>query len=195
MSNETIDVAVVGLGTIGTGVAKLLLHNQKMNSRHAGREVKMRYGVDLDLDRARGVTFPVGTLTDDLDAVLADPDVDIVVQLIGGTSAARNIMLKVLDAGKDVVTANKALLAAHGAELFQRARERGCCISFEAAVAGGIPVIASISESLTANRIESVGGILNGTCNFIITQMQEHGSDYSDAVSYTHLTLPTILLV
>ena len=91
----------------------------------------MRYGVDLDLDRDRGVTFPGGTLTDDLDAVLADPDVDIVVQLIGGTSAARNIMLKVLDAGKDVVTANKALLAAHGAELFQRARERGCCISFD----------------------------------------------------------------
>ena len=182
MSNETIDVAVVGLGTIGTGVAKLLLNNHATNSRHAGREVKMRYGVDLDLDRDRGVTFPVGTLTDDLDAVLADPDVDIVVQLIGGTSAARNIMLKVLDAGKDVVTANKALLAAHGAELFQRARERGCCISFEAAVAGGIPVIASISESLTANRIESVGGILNGTCNFIITQMQEHGSDYSDVL-------------
>ena len=136
MSNETIDVAVVGLGTIGTGVAKLLLNNHATNSRHAGREVKMRYGVDLDLDRDRGVTFPGGTLTDDLDAVLADPDVDIVVKLIGGTSAARNIMLKVLDAGKDVVTANKALLAAHGAELFQRARERGCCISFEAAVAG-----------------------------------------------------------
>lgn len=183
MSNETINVAVVGLGTIGTGVAKLLLNNGATNSRHAGRDVRLRYGVDLDLERDRGIVFPEGTLTDDLDAVLADPDVDIVVQLIGGTGIARTIMLKALDAGKDVVTANKALLAAHGAELFQRARERGCCIAFEAAVAGGIPVIASICESLTANTLESVGGILNGTCNFIITQMQEHGSDYSEVLS------------
>lgn len=183
MSSKRVDVAVVGLGTIGTGVAKLLLHKEAANMRHAGCGLRMRYGVDLDVKRDRGVDFPDGVLTDDLDRVLADDDVEIVVQLIGGTGAARSIMLKVLDAGKHVVTANKALLAAYGAELFQRARERGCTISFEAAVAGGIPIVASICESLTANKINSVGGILNGTCNFIITEMQEHGSDYSEVLS------------
>lgn len=183
MVSESLNVAVVGLGTIGTGVAKLLLNNETRNARFASRSIRLVYGVDLDLDRDRGVDFPEGALTDDLDAVLADSKVDVVVQLIGGTDVARSIMLKILAAGKDVVTANKALLAAHGAELFQTAREHNRTIAFEAAVAGGIPIIASISECLTANRIESVGGILNGTCNFIITQMQEHGSDYADVLA------------
>ncbi len=175
-------VAIVGFGTIGSGVARLLLEHPERIARHAGRPIELVRVVDTDLRRARNITLPPGLLTDDLSTVLDDPQIRVVVELIGGLEPARTIVLRLLEAGKDVITANKALLAEYGPELFDRARELGRSISFEAAVAGGIPIIAAISECLTANQVESIHAILNGTSNYILTRMEEQGSDYESAV-------------
>lgn len=179
---DVAKVALVGFGTIGSGVARLLLEHPDRIARHAGRPVQLVRVVDPDLHRERGVVLPEGMLTDDLEGVLADPDISAVVQLIGGLEPERSIMLQALESGKDVVTANKALLAEHGPELFSRARSLGRSIAFEASVAGGIPIIAALSECLTANRVESIHGILNGTSNFILTQMEQDGSSYAESV-------------
>lgn len=176
-------VAIIGFGTIGSGTAKLLLEQRDRIARQVGRPVELVRIVDKDLSRARNVELPPGVLTDNLDSILRDPEISVVVQLIGGLEPERSIMLKVLEAGKDVVTANKALLAEHGAELFDRARQLGRSIAFEAAVAGGIPIIAAINESLTANQIQSIDAILNGTSNYILTQMSEIGASYEAAVA------------
>jgi len=180
---EPAKVAIIGFGTIGSGVAKLLLEHRERIARHAGRPVELVRVVDKDLTRPRNVALPEGLLTDDVESVLADRSIEHVVQLIGGLEPERTIMLKMLEAGKNVVTANKALLAEHGPELFDRARELGRTIAFEAAVAGGIPIIAAMSESLTANQILSIHAILNGTSNFILTQMEEQQADYRAAVA------------
>ena len=180
---NTAKVAIVGLGTIGSGVARILLEHRERISRQVGRPVELVRVVDKDLNRSRNVELPPGMLTNDLGQVLDDREICTVVQLIGGLEPERSIMLKVLESGKDVVTANKALLAQHGAELFDRARQLGRSIAFEAAVAGGIPIIAAINESLTANQIQSIHAILNGTSNFILTEMQEKGTSYEDAVA------------
>jgi homoserine dehydrogenase len=140
------------------------------------------YVVDPDARRKRNYALPSGLLTDDLNAVLNDPTISVAVELVGGLEPVRTIVLKLLDSGKDIVTANKALLAEHGRELFDKAREKGRSIAFEAAVGGGIPIIASIDECLIANQIESIHAILNGTSNFILTQMEENGTDYSAAL-------------
>ena len=179
---EKTNVAVVGLGTIGTGVARLLLDHGDRTSRHAGRTLWLKKVVDKDISTPRDVELPKGVLTDSLDEVINDPEITVVVQVIGGMEPARSIMLRLLESGKDIVTANKALLAEHGPELFNRARELGRSIAFEAAVAGGIPIIANISQCLSANQIQSLVGILNGTSNFIVTQMDEKGSKYADVV-------------
>ncbi len=139
--------------------------------------------VDPDLTRSRNVALPPGMLTNDLSKVLNNPEIAAVVQVVGGLEPARTIMLKLLQSGKDVVTANKALLAEHGPELFARARQLGRSIAFEAAVAGGIPIITAISQSLTANQVQSIHAILNGTSNFILSQMEESGSDYEASVA------------
>jgi homoserine dehydrogenase len=180
---KTAKVAIVGFGTIGSGVARLLLEQRERVSRQAGRPVELVRVVDKDLCRKRNVQLPAGLLTDDLDAVVNDPDISTVVQLIGGLEPERTIMLRMLESGKNIVTANKALLAEHGPELFDRARALGRTIAFEAAVAGGIPIIASINECLTANQIESIHAILNGTSNFILTSMEEQETDYASAVA------------
>jgi homoserine dehydrogenase len=180
---NTAKVAIIGLGTIGSGVARILLEHKDRISRQVGRPVELVRVVDKDLNRARNIQLPAGMLTSDLSQVLDDREISTVVQLIGGLEPERSIMLKVLDSGKDVVTANKALLAQHGAELFDRARQLGRSIAFEAAVAGGIPIIAAINESLTANQIQSIHAILNGTSNFILTEMEERGTSYEDAVA------------
>ena len=180
---KTAKVALVGFGTIGSGVARLLLENGPRIARHAAMPVELVHIVDKDLTSPRDVEVPKGLLTDDLDRVIGDPEISTVVQLIGGLEPARSIMLKLLESGKNVVTANKALLAEHGPELFERARQLGRSIAFEAAVAGGIPVISAISESLTANQIQSINAILNGTSNFILGQMDELGSDYAASVA------------
>jgi len=176
-------VAIVGFGTIGSGVARLLLERGQRIARHAGRPVELARVVDTDLGRARGVDLPEGLLTDDLSAVIDDPEITAVVQVVGGLEPARSIMLRLLEGGKDVITANKALLAEHGPELFDQARRLGRSIAFEAAVAGGIPIIAAISECLTANQIQQIHAILNGTSNFILNEMDEKGSDYAATVA------------
>jgi homoserine dehydrogenase len=180
---NTTKVAIVGLGTIGSGVARLLLESQQRISRHAGKPLSLARIVDADLTRPRNVAVPKGLLSDDLSSIIDDPEITVVVQLIGGLEPARSIMLKLLESGKDVVTANKALLAEHGPELFDRARQLGRSIAFEAAVAGGIPIIAAISECLAANQIQSINAILNGTSNFILSEMEEKGSDYAATVA------------
>ena len=179
---KSAKVAIVGFGTIGSGVARLLLQSGGRIARHAGKRLELVQVVDTDLSRPRDVALPEGLLTDDLSKVIDNPDITAVVQLIGGLDPARSIMLQLLQSGKDVVTANKALLAEHGPELFDRARQLGRSIAFEASVAGGIPIIAAISECLTANQLEELHAILNGTSNFILTQMEQMGSDYASSV-------------
>ena len=180
---NTAKVAIIGFGTIGSGVAKLLLEQTDRISRHAGRRVELVQVLDPDLTRPRNVQLPPGMLTNDLSKITGNPEITAVVQLIGGIEPDRTIMLKVLESGKDVITANKALLAQCGQELFDRARQLGRSIAFEAAVAGGVPIIAAINECLTANQIQSIHGILNGTSNFILSQMEEQGATYRDAVA------------
>lgn len=172
-------IAIVGMGTVGAGVAKLLLDHGDRTARHAGRTLWLTHAVVRDMSKPRDVELPEGVLTDDLQKVIDDKSVSVVAQLVGGIEPAKTIMLQLLESGKDVVTANKALLAQHGPELFDRARELGRSIAFEASVAGGIPIIANISQCLSANQIESLQGILNGTCNFIVSKMDAEGADYS----------------
>lgn len=180
---KTAKVAIVGFGTIGSGAARLLVEQAVRISRRVGRKVELVKVVDKDLNRARNVALPPGILTQDLSDVLNDPEIEVAVELIGGVSPTRSIVLQLLESGKNVVTANKALLAEHGEELFAQARKLGRSIAFEAAVGGGIPIIAAIGESLAANGIQSIHAILNGTSNFILTQMEEQGAEYSAAVS------------
>jgi len=180
---EKTKVAVVGMGTVGSGVARLLLDHGDRTARHAGRQLWLERVVVRDLKKPRQAELPRGVLTDDLSLVTGDPEIKVVAQLIGGLESARSIMLQLLESGKDIVTANKALLAEHGPELFDRARELGRSIAFEASVAGGIPIITNISQCLSANQITSLRGILNGTSNFIVSQMEEHGADYNEAVA------------
>jgi homoserine dehydrogenase len=182
-SMETAKVAIIGFGTIGSGVARLLLEHGDRISRQAGKRVELVHVVDTDLARSRNVALPPGMLTSDLSKVLNNPEIVAVVQLIGGLEPDRSIMLKLLESGKNIITANKAVLAEHGPELFERARQLGRSIAFEAAVAGGIPILAAIGQCLTANQIQSIHAILNGTSNFILTQMEDEGSDYADALA------------
>ena len=180
---EKTKVAIVGLGVVGTGVARLLLDHGDRTGRHAGRTLWLEQVVVRDVNRPRDVDLPDGLITDDLQKVIDNPEITVVAQLIGGLEPARTIMKQLLDAGKDIVTANKALLAEHGAELFDHARDLGRSIAFEASVAGGIPIITNVSQCLSANQIYSIRGILNGTSNFIVSQMEEKGADYQAAVT------------
>jgi homoserine dehydrogenase len=180
---EKTKVAIVGLGTVGSGVAKLLLDYGDRTAHHAGRTLWLERVVVRNLKKPRLCELPAGLLTDKLEEVTGNPEIKVVAQLIGGLEPARSIMLELLESGKDVVTANKALLAEHGPELFDRARELGRSIAFEASVAGGIPIVANIGQCLSANQIEQLEGILNGTSNYILTQMEERGCDYREALA------------
>ena len=180
---EKIKVAIVGFGTIGTGAARILLENAELLEKAVGKHVELACICDTNTTRKRDVDIPEGILTDDLSRITGDPEIKAVIQLVGGTGIAKTIMLELLESGKDVITANKALLAQHGPELFGRARQLGRSIAFEAAVAGGIPIIAAIGESFAANRIETIYAILNGTSNFILSQMDELGTDYNSSVA------------
>ena len=179
---EKTKVAIVGLGTVGSGVAQLLLDQGDRTARHAGQALWLEKAVVRDVNKSRGCDLPQGVLTSNLDDVLKNPEIKVVAQLIGGLEPARTIMLRLLEAGKNVVTANKALLAEHGPELFDRARSLGRCIAFEAAVAGGVPIITNVSQCFSANQILSLQGILNGTSNFIVSRMDELGWSYDAAV-------------
>ena len=176
-------VGIVGLGTVGSGVAKLLLDHGDRTARHAGRILWLESVVVQDLKKPRACELPPGLVSTDLSKITKNPEIKAVAHLVGGLEPARTIMLRLLENGKDVITANKALLAEHGPELFDRARELGRSIAFEASVAGGIPIITNISQCLSANQIESLTAILNGTSNFILTQMEEKEQDYADAVA------------
>ncbi|MDG2385043.1 MAG: homoserine dehydrogenase [Pirellulaceae bacterium] len=175
-------VAIIGLGTVGSGVAKILLDESERVSRHAGRPLNLAKVVVRDREKNRDCQLPDGVMTTELAEIIEDPEIKVVAQLMGGLEPARTIMLKLLQSGKDIVTANKALLAEHGAELFECARSLGRSIAFEASVAGGVPIITNISQCLSANQILSLRGILNGTSNFIVSQMEEHGANYAAAV-------------
>ena len=181
---EKTKVGIVGLGTVGSGVAKILLDFSDRTARHAGRRrLWLEQVVVEDVSKTRDVVLPPGILSNDLSRITSDPEIVAVAHLVGGLEPARTIMLKLLESGKDVITANKALLAEHGPELFDRARQLGRTIAFEAAVAGGIPIIANISQCLSANQILSLHGILNGTSNFILTAMESSGQTYAQALS------------
>jgi homoserine dehydrogenase len=169
------------MGTVGTGVAWLLVNQADRLALHAGRPLRLRRVVVRDAGKPRDIQLPPGTITDDLSVVLHDPDITIVAQLVGGLEPARSIMCRLLESGKDVVTANKALLAEHGPELFALARRLGRSIAFEASVAGGVPIITTLAQSLSANQVTSLHGILNGTSNFIVSEMELHGVDYEAA--------------
>ena len=179
---EKTKVAIVGMGTVGTGVARLLLDHGDRTARHAGQTLWLEKAVVRDLTKSRDADLPSGILTNDLDEVLQNREIKVVAQLVGGLEPARTIMLQLLQAGKHVVTANKALLAEHGPELFDRARELQRTIAFEAAVAGGIPIISNISHCFSANQIQSIQGILNGTSNFILSEMTERRKPYCDVL-------------
>ncbi len=177
-----IGIGLIGFGTVGTGVVKLLKENQQILKERLGTSLILKRIADLDLERDRGVEVPREILTRDALKVIEDPEVKVVVELIGGIEPARTYILRALELGKPVVTANKALLALHGKEIFQRARQRGVTIGFEASVGGGIPVIKVLKEALVANRIKAIFGILNGTSNYILSKMTEEGMDYDNAL-------------
>jgi homoserine dehydrogenase len=181
--NEPLGIALIGCGTVGSGVARLVLERPERLAARAGRPLMLRHVVVREPDKPRGVALPQGVLTTDLLAALTDPAVGVVVELVGGTGWARQAVLDSLAAGKHVVTANKALLARHGPEVFDAARRAGRAVAFEASVGGGIPIVAALSQSLAANQVTAIQGILNGTCNFILTGMSEHGRTYAEALA------------
>jgi homoserine dehydrogenase len=179
---ERMGVALFGLGTVGAGVARLLLATGDRLARRSGRGFELKWVVVRDSERARDVALPRGIVTTDAARVLADPGVAVVVEAIGGTDAALSMVLSAMAAGKDVVTANKALLAEHGPEIFARARETGRAVAFEASVGGGIPIVQALSVGLAANQVQSLSAIVNGTCNFILSSMAKSGLTYEAAL-------------
>ena len=183
MTSPCLNVGLIGLGTVGGGVARILTEHAERITRRAGRQIAIRKVAVRDLSKTRVVNLPDGTLTTSIDDVINDPEIEVVLQLMGGISPARETMQKLLQAGKHVVTANKALLCEHGSELFQLATEHDCCIAYEAAVAGGIPIISVINQSMAANQITSIEAILNGTSNFILTEMLARNSSYETILS------------
>ena len=179
---KKIHVGLLGFGTVGSGMVKILLENREVIESRLGASVALKWIVARDLERDRGVVVDTGLLTTDAEMVIDDPGVDIVVELIGGYEPAKSFILKAIGNGKHVVTANKALLAAHGDEIFSAASRKGVEVGFEASVGGGIPLIGSMKEGLVANRIESLFGILNGTANYILTKMTDQGSPFSEVL-------------
>jgi len=183
MVERTTRVAIVGFGTVGSGVARILLNDANLIASKTGIRPELACVVDVDLESERSVGLPDGVLTDDLERLLSDDSIEIAVEAVGGTGVAKDIMLRMLRAGKNVVTANKALLAEHGAELFRTARENNCCIAFEASCAGGIPIISAIRTGLAANDITAMYGIVNGTCNYVLSNMTAKGEAFSDVLA------------
>lgn len=176
---KSIQVGLLGIGTVGSGTYNVLQRNQQEIQRRAGRGIEVTMVADLDVARAQSLVGPGVAVVNDARAVIANPDIDIVVELIGGYGIAKALVLEAIEAGKHVVTANKALLAVHGTEIFAAAHRKGVMVAFEAAVAGGIPIIKALREGLTANSIQWVAGIINGTTNFILSEMRDKGLDFS----------------
>jgi homoserine dehydrogenase len=175
---KPIQVGLLGIGTVGSGTFKVLQRNQQEIQRRAGCGIEIAMVADLDVARARSIVGDGVRVVGDARQVISDPSIDVVVELIGGYGIAKALVLEAIAAGKHVVTANKALLAVHGTEIFAAARNKGVVVAFEAAVAGGIPIIKALREGLTANRIEWIAGIINGTTNFILSEMRSKGLDF-----------------
>src|SRR5256885_5934984 len=179
---KPIQVGLLGIGTVGSGTFNVLRRNQEEIRRRAGRGIEITMVADLDTARAKAVVGDAAQVVSDAREVIANPDIGIVIELIGGYGIAKSLVMEAIAAGKHVVTANKALLAVHGTEIFAAAREKGVMVAFEAAVAGGIPIIKALREGLTANRIEWIAGIINGTTNFILSEMRAKGLDFAAAL-------------
>ncbi|MDH3610075.1 MAG: homoserine dehydrogenase, partial [Gammaproteobacteria bacterium] len=179
---EPVKVGVLGLGTVGSGTANILMRNADEIARRAGRGIQITIASMRDTKKSRACDTSSITLTEDSNKVVTDPNVEIVIELIGGTDEAKDLVLKAIEHGKHVITANKALIALHGNEIFQSAQEKGVTVAFEAAVAGGIPIIKAIREGLAGNSIQWLAGIINGTGNFILTEMRDKGRDFDDVL-------------
>lgn len=180
---KPVNIGILGLGTVGGGTVRVVTRNAGEITRRAGRDIQIRAASARDPGRTRICATDGIRLTTDAFEIVNDPDIDIVVELIGGLSPAKELVLAALENGKHVVTANKALIALHGNEIFAKAREKGLMVAFEAAVAGGIPIIKAIREGLAGNTVEWLAGIINGTCNFILTEMRDKGRDFADVLS------------
>ena len=179
---KPIQVGLLGIGTVGSGTFEVLKRNQEEIQRRAGRPIQVTMVADLDTARAQAIVGSAVNVVNDARQVIANPDIDIVVELIGGYGIAKQLVLEAIAAGKHVVTANKALLAVHGTEIFAAAHKKGVMVAFEAAVAGGIPIIKALREGLSANRIHWVAGIINGTTNFILSEMRDKGLTFGDVL-------------
>jgi homoserine dehydrogenase len=179
---KPIQVGLLGIGTVGSGTFEVLKRNQEEIQRRAGRPIQITMVADLDTARAQAIVGSAVKVVNDARQVIANPEIDIVVELIGGYGIAKQLVLEAIAAGKHVVTANKALLAVHGTEIFAAAHKKGVMVAFEAAVAGGIPIIKALREGLSANRIHWVAGIINGTTNFILSEMRDKGLAFGDVL-------------
>jgi homoserine dehydrogenase len=179
----TLQVGLLGFGTVGAGVARLLIDSADRIRDRLGMGLNLKYVADIDLTTDRGVRLADGVLIDDAERVVNDPEVDIVIEMIGGEGIAKTLILQAIANGKQVVTANKALLAKHGTELFQAADRKGVDLAYEASVGGCMPVIKTLRESLVGNRINGMGGILNGTCNYILSRITDEGIDFREALA------------
>jgi len=175
---KPVQVGLLGIGVVGSGTFNVLKRNQEEIKRRAGRGIEITIVADLNVARAQELVGPGVTVVSDARTVIANPDIDIVIELIGGYGIAKTLVLEAIAAGKHVVTANKALLAVHGTEIFAAASAKGVMVAFEAAVAGGIPIIKALREGLTANRIQWIAGIINGTTNFVLSEMRDKGLDF-----------------
>jgi homoserine dehydrogenase len=182
-SMRKINLGILGLGTVGTGVVKLIQEHADLLRKKVGAPLQIARIADVDLEKPRGVSLDRGLLTRDANEVVEDPEIQIVAELIGGVGAARDLSLKALRNGKHLVTANKALLALHGREIYRAAAEHQVNLGFEASVCGGIPILRALREGLVANRIQVILGIINGTANYILTQMSEEGKDFGSALA------------
>jgi homoserine dehydrogenase len=178
-----VHIGILGCGTVGTGVARILLEKKELIRQRVGAELVLKRVADIDIETDRGIAFEPGVLTTDADAVLTDPEIDIVLETIGGEGIAKKFMLQAIENGKHVVTANKALLAHDGNAIVAAARAKGVELAYEASCGGCMPIIKTIRESLVGNRIESMVGILNGTCNYILTKITADGSTFEDALA------------
>ncbi len=179
---KKINIGLLGCGTVGTGVAKILIENKELISSRVGADLVLKKIADIDTERDRGIKFDKGVFTTDPFKVIEDPDIDIIIEMIGGCGIANDLILKAIDNNKHIVTANKALIAEKGNKIFSAANKKGVDVAFEASVGGCIPVIKSLRESLVGNRIKSISGILNGTCNYILSKITNEGSTFNKAL-------------
>jgi len=179
---KPVKIGILGLGVVGCGTVNVLHRNAQEIARRAGREIQVAQASARDLKKKRSCTMTGIDLVKDPHEIVANPEIDVVVELMGGTDPALELVMAAIDRGKHVVTANKALIAMHGNDIFARAQKKGVMVAFEAAVAGGIPIIKALREGLAGNRIEWIAGIINGTCNFILTEMRDKGADFVDVL-------------